>query len=179
MILNSVTTDGKVLGYVITDGDLQYAICKDGLLSPAVFDTLIKEGYRYFGNGVFEDEKGVNIEDYPAIDYMKLSAEAKADFDVYEKAYTDSDVVSHISKRPPATAPKFEVPTDIKIHTREELLKFLSTKLDPMDPLRWRPLNSFVDPSALFTLQEYYKLENSNAIQCIQEREAYSLEHLL
>lgn len=181
MITNVIVLDDKIVGYKIKTGEISYSTCKDGLMSKPIFDSLIKDGYKYFGNQIFETPEGNPIDELTQINYNTLSADERSEFDIADNLYKDEDVLEYISKKPPKDAPKWKEPLTYMLNTREELIEFLKdcAKLPEDNPASYMPLNAFTNPEALMSEQEYLSANGLKLRNLIKSREKYSFTRFI
>jgi len=168
-ILNNTS---EVIGVHIEGSDgYRYPISIKGLHSKTIFKELLSSGYKYYGAYVFEKE-GKRINDLASIPFDSLSGEEQEEFDIVDDLLSDDELATHISTEPLKGSLQFKQPLEIVINTREELLDFLnkSSYIPEDSHLSYMPLNTFVNPKALFTVSEYVDPANNTYTSKIESR---------
>lgn len=151
--------NGKNCYKVLDDTGLEYELTFRGLYSSELLDEMKAAGYQvldYYGHIVTPD--GVSIEDIALSDCTLSVAEIDAMESMDDFAVTEAEATAYFTRETERTLVELHKPVEVKIKTREELIKYLvnyslliRNNLGDEDCL---PLNSFVAPEALFTFEE-------------------------
>lgn len=164
LIKEKLTVDGVHIGYTIEDDGITSPVHKKLLFSELYFHALIESGYKFFSYDpdTVEDKSGnliVNIESREADDEEKSWFDLQTEqviTDCYSDAYC-SKYYAHKKK----SAIQFRTEPSYEINTREELIEYLKDQRAFFNrnayTSDWRPLNFFVNPEALFSIDEMVK----------------------
>lgn len=151
--------NGKNCYKVLDDTGLECELTFRGLYSSELLDQMKAAGYQildYYGHIVTPD--GISIEDIALSDCTLSVAEIDAMESMDDFAVTEAEATAYFTRETERVLVELRGPIDVRIKTREELIKYLvnyslllRNNLGDEDCL---PLNSFVAPEALFTLEE-------------------------
>lgn len=160
-ILNSIKDNETIVGYRVEDGTFVLPLCKKALYLDMYIEPLIAAGYKYYGYDAdtIEDSTGTPISQLPAVplseqDDMEWAASINlAD----QTALSDAEASRYYSYRETSVI-HFRTEESYDINTREELVQYLLGLERALFSANFstdcRPLNSFVAPDALFTINE-------------------------
>lgn len=160
-ILSKITDNGVIVGYRVEDDAFVLPLCKKALYLDMYIEPLINAGYKYYGYDAdtIEDPNGVPITMLPEVllseqDDMEWFASVNmAD----SSALTDVEASRYYTFRE-SSVMKFKTEDSYEINTREELVAYLRqlerTLFSACFSTDCRPINSFVNPDALFTIEE-------------------------
>lgn len=164
ILTNKVIRDGKFVGVRLHEEDANDEFAIDlpirSLYSKYYLSQLKESGYKIYDyNGNIETPTGLSIEDLPAIDFNTVDMDwwntLAANMD---EILTDAEASAFYSFNTNAEAVKFAEPVTYEINTREELERFIDREYAKYCTLGYcidnRPLNSFVNPEALYTMDE-------------------------
>ena len=164
-ITNKIMENGNIVGYMIEDGRFSLPMCKDALYDEVYITGLISEGYKYYSREAndIEDKDGNSISNLPAIELSTLgdSTAWNASLDVaLSSAMSDAEASKYYSFKEESVV-HFRTESTYTINTREELIHYLEGLKRALYSVGYstdnRPLNSFVNPDALFTIDEVEK----------------------
>lgn len=151
--------NGKNCYKILDDTGLECELTFRGLYSPELLDQMKEAGYQildYYGHIVTPD--GISIEDIALSDCTLSVAEIDAMESMDDFAVTEAEATAYFTRETERVLVELHEPVNARIKTREELIKYLinyslllRNNLGDEDCL---PLNSFVAPEALFTLEE-------------------------
>ena len=171
-ILKQVTKEGKVVGVEL---DMDGYICPfptKGLYNEQILVGLIDSGYKFFDyHGDIEMPNG---QDLTSLDSVDLSTYNKEDIAGFEgmlmtaemEALTDTEASKYYSYR--STMQKIELPREesYEINTREEFEQYIAKQQIMIASIGYssdnRPINSFVHPDALYSMEELVQDKNGN-----------------
>jgi hypothetical protein len=181
-IKNVVKKDEKIYILVIKDETETYPIRVESLHNPVIFESLVADGWELY-NLPFDFRKGsVTLEDLPVIDYkdLKITPEQEQDMvDMMATTYKEVDLRAKMVVGEKKYI-QWERGTYL-INSREELINFLavaeSTKFEMDIETLYMPLNSFVNPVALFTPKEYFDPKNRKLRDMIEKRRSISFRN--
>ena len=160
-ILNKIVDNGVIVGYRVEDDAFVLPLCKKALFLDMYIEPLIRDGYKYYGYDadLIEDPNGNPITDLPEVllsdqDEMEWFASVNlAD----QSALTDADASRYYTFRE-SSVMEFRREDSYEINTREQLVQYLLGLERALFTASFstdnRPLNSFVNPDALFTINE-------------------------
>lgn len=175
-ITKRIERDGEIIGYIVEEFGIDNCVLSRGLYNEYYLGELIQAGYKYYNYNADEIEKpdGTKISTLPAVDASLISEdELIAIQDMAANAYSDAQCAKYYSYRETA-AIEFREPVEITIHTREELVAYLEeveyTSVRSGFCTDHQPLNSFVDRSALFTLDEVRSDDNIRRLLTIAQK---------
>lgn len=160
-ILKRIVEGNTIVGYQVEDGDFILPICKRGLFTELYIEPLIAAGYKYFGYDadLIEDADGNPISSYEAMDFSEVDdVEWFSSVNIADSsALTDAEAAKYYTFRE-ESAISFRTEESYEINTREELVQYLTGLNRSLFTASFstdnRPLNSFVNPEALFTIDE-------------------------
>lgn len=163
-ILNKIVDSGVIVGYRVEDGTFVLPMCKKALYIEMYIEQLTRDGYKYYGYDAdaIETPDGHPITELPEValseqDDMEWFASVNA---ADSSALSDADASRYYTFRE-ASIYSFRKEDSYEINTREELIRYLTGLRRAMSTANFftdcRPLNAFVNPDALFTIEE---LEN-------------------
>lgn len=163
-ITNKIVENGNIVGYMIEDGRFSLPMCKDALYDEVYITGLISEGYKYYSREAnnIEDKDGNSISNLPAIELSTLDMVAwNASLDVaLSSSMSDAEASKYYSFKEESVV-QFRTESTYEINTREELIHYLEGLRRALYSVGYstdnRPLNSFVNPDALFTIDEVEK----------------------
>ena len=171
-LTNKIMCDGLHIGFRVSEGEhgdeLVYPISIGCLYSHAILQPLTASGYKVYGMGCdIEDPVGQPIMSLP----VELMDNTHEDYDmlvsVFPEELSEPEVAQYMTQRSAAsyTAMKKSEPLECLINTREELVQYLarynSRNFASVTNAETRPLNSFVNPDALFSVKELDKTGES------------------
>ena len=160
-ILKKIVDNGTIVGYQVEDGTFVLPMCKKALYMELYIEPLIAEGYKYYNYDAdsIEDPDGRPISEHEAMSFAEVDdVEWFASENTAEaSALSDAEAAKYYTFRE-ESAISFRQESSYEINTRKELEQYL----DEMSRMMFqavfstdnRPLNSFVHPDALFTLEE-------------------------
>lgn len=153
---------GDTVGYTLEEtSGLSYPVTERGLYDEDVLIGLTEAGYKvmdYHGNILMPD--GVSIKDLVEVQCTATEDEIQTMLDMEDLVLTEAEATKYFCRDIEITAIELRKP-NVEIKTREELVKYLEKvkrqrRLTNTD-VDVRPLNAFVAPEALFTLDEYMR----------------------
>lgn len=166
-LTSKLMVDGKHVGYLSDDGGTLFPLLKQLLHTKLYFHTLLDAGYKFYSYDpdTIEDPLGRPIVNLPE---MEASEEHKEWFELQqEQALTDRYEDSYCSKYysfKTQSAIEFRKESSYEINTREELEDYLMSQnefyKDNLHFLDVRPLNAFVNPEALYSIDEIVSKQN-------------------
>lgn len=164
ILTNKVIRDGKFVGVRLHEEDANDEFVIDlpirSLYSKYYLSQMKESGYKIYDyNGNIETPTGDSIENLPAIDFSTVDMDwwnsLAANMD---EILTDAEASEFYSFNSQVEAVKFSEPVSYEINTREELERFIDREYSKYCTLGYcidnRPLNSFVNPEALYTMDE-------------------------
>ena len=160
-VLNKIVDNGTIVGYQIEDGTFTLPMCKKALYLDMYINPLIQAGYKYYGYDadMIEDPDGTPISEHTAIDRSEVDElEWAASIDMASSsALSDAEASKYYTYKE-ETAIKFKTEDSYAINTREEFIAYLNQIETTFFGVNYvadnRPINSFVNPNALFTVDE-------------------------
>ncbi len=160
-ILNKIVDNGTIVGYQVEDGQFTLPMCKKALYVEMYMNPLIQAGYKYYGYDadLIEDPSGVPICNHPAMDRNEVDElEWAASLDLASSsALSDAEASKFYTFRE-ESAYKFKTEPTYQINTREEFIAYLEQAASTFFGVNYvtdnRPINYFVNPDALFTIDE-------------------------
>ncbi len=164
VLTHKVIRDGKFVGVRLHEEDANDAFAIDlpirSLYSKYYLSQLKESGYKIYDyNGNIETPTGDSVEGLPAIGFKDIDMDwwntLSANMD---EILTDAEASAFYSFNSNVEAVKFAEPVAYEINTREELERFIDREYSKYCTLGYcidnRPLNSFVNPEALYTMDE-------------------------
>ena len=118
--------NGKNCYKVLDDTGLEYELTFRGLYSSELLDEMKAAGYQvldYYGHIVTPD--GVSIEDIALSDCTLSVAEIDAMESMDDFAVTEAEATAYFTRETERTLVELRKPAEVKIKTREELIKYL------------------------------------------------------
>lgn len=163
-ILKSIKENGNIIGYQVEDSDFVLSICKKALYLDMYIEPLTQAGYKYYSYEAddIEDPEGTPISTYESIDRSEIEdIEWFASIDLAESsALSDTEASKYYTFRQ-ESAVEFKREDSYEINTREEFIQYLEELRYSLYSVSYstdnRPINSFVNPDALFTIEEVSK----------------------
>ena len=160
-ILKKIVDNGTIVGYQVEDGTFVLPICKKALYLELYIEPLVAEGYKFYGYDAdnIEDPNGVVISKLPEMSFSEVDdVEWFASVNLADSsALTDAEAAKYYTFRE-ESALTFKQEDSYEINTREELIQYLNEMNRMLFQSTFstdnRPLNSFVHPDALFTIEE-------------------------
>lgn len=164
ILTHKVIRDGNFVGVRLHEEDANDEFAIDlpirSLYSKYYLSQLKESGYKIYDyNGNIDLPNGDSIESLPAVDFKEIDMDwwntLAANMD---EILTDAEASEFYSFNSQVEAVKFAEPISYEIKTREELERFIDREYSKFCTLGYcidnRPLNSFVDPEALYTMDE-------------------------
>lgn len=160
-ILKRITENGSTVGYTIDEGGIILPMCNDALYTEFYIRPLTEAGYKYFSRNADEivDPDGVSLASYESIELSTIdSVEWLASLDLAATSMlSDVDASVFYTFREESVI-SFRTEPSYEINTREEFIAYLKglkyTFYSTSYSIDNRPINSFVHPDALFTIDE-------------------------
>lgn len=160
-ILNSIKDNETIVGYRVEDGTFVLPLCKKALYLDMYIAPLIADGYKYYGYDadLIEDASGTPISELPAVQLSEQDdMEWAASINLADQAaLSDAEASRYYSYRETSVV-QFRTEDSYEINTREELVQYLLGLERALFTASFstdnRPLNAFVNPEALFTINE-------------------------
>lgn len=160
-ILKKIVDNGNIVGYQIEDGTFTLPMCRKALYLEMYINPLIQAGYKYYGYDadLIEDPDGVPISEHEAISREEVDElEWNASIDLASSsALSDAEASKYYTFRE-ESAYQFKTEPSYQINTREEFIAYLEQAESAFFGVNYvsdnRPINFFVNPNALFTIDE-------------------------
>lgn len=160
-ILKRIVDGNETVGYQVNDGTFTLPMCNKALYLEMYMVPLIESGYKYYGYdaNLIEDPDGVPISTRESIDKSELDElEWFASIDLAaNESLSDAEASKYYTFRE-ASMFEFKKEASYQINTREELIAYLEQAKNAFYGVSYvadnRPLNYFVNPDALFTIDE-------------------------
>lgn len=172
-IINRLRIRGNENAFMVKDADVTYPVFSTSLLAAEIFSQLESSGYKLC-NLPFDFRKdGMSIMSLPVIDYTPTPAEEQDMFDIDSMPkMSNEEARSKIS----AEDVKYVdlPPTNYLYNTREEFIDFLKTVQVAQVEDVPIPINYFVHPNALFTVEEWRSGEYAEYFRVMEERRRMS-----
>ena len=160
-------------GVLIRDGAAEYPVLSEALTNTVIFPQLLESGYKLIALPYSFEFNGVPVSSLPVEDYIPASEqEAESLYTMVGSKYNGGNLSQYLTK--PTKAVIETPPTKFSIMTRDAFIKYLDDISVVNDPDDYLPLNYFVDPSALFTYQEYFDPANIKYRNIIEGRRRMS-----
>lgn len=160
-ILQRIVENGVIIGYQVKDDRFTLPMCKKALYLEMYMNPLIEAGYKYYGYeaDTIEDPDGAPISTHESIDRSEVddmewfaSVELAA-----SSALSDAEASKYYTFRE-ESAYQFKTESSYTINTREEFITYLEQAQSTFFTVDYvtdnRPINFFVNPEALFTIDE-------------------------
>lgn len=163
-ILEKIVRNGETVGYMV---DMGYGAAmpteKRALYSEMYIRPLVESGYKYFdydANNI-EDANGNSISTHDSVDFDSVDmVEWSASVDEASNALSDAEASKYYTFKA-SNIYEFRKESSYQINTREELISYLERLESTFYGVSYvndhRPINSFVNPEALFTIDELRK----------------------
>lgn len=156
-----IVDNGNTVGYIVMDGDFLLPVCEAALYTEMYMAALVESGYKYYGYDPrkIKDKNGNLITGLEAVELSTLDyVEWQSSID-FANDYKLSDFeASKFYTFEEESVVEFRREDTYEINTREELLRYLDRLKSALYSLDYsvdnRPLNSFVNPDVLFTIDE-------------------------
>lgn len=168
-----MTGANDVNGVLIYDEGEEYPVFLESLHNTIIFPMLVESGYKLTGLPYGFIKNGVPFDKLPVEHYNCSDIETERMYNSIGVKLPYDELKKYIDVQ--AAQGRDLPPTNYTIHTREELLEYLEATAIADTDEDFKPLNYFVAPDALFTLQEYKSLENHKYISLISRRREMSL----
>lgn len=163
-ILKRVVKDGQVVGVEL---DMDGYICPfptKGLYNEQILVALVDAGYKYYNyQGDIELPSGKHIDDLEMKDIILYNSDEIAGFEgmlitAEMEALTDAEASQYYSYRTNMQRVELRKESSYEINTREEFEQYIMRQQIMIASYGYssdnRPINSFVNPSALYTMEE-------------------------
>ena len=184
ILTNIVMRDGKFAGVRLHEEDANDEFAIDlpikSLYTRYYLSRMKESGYKIYDyNGNIETPQGDSIESLPAIDFAEVDMDwwntLAANMD---EILTDAEASEYYSFNSQVESVSFAEPVAIEINTREELERYIDREYSKYCTLGYctdnRPLNSFVNPEALYTMDELQdNKELANKLNAINARHTF------
>lgn len=178
-IKRMLTRGGQVFAAEIIDGTEQYKVFVESLENSVILPELIKSGWELVSLPFTLKRNGMTLDKLPKMEYSPDREEEMEMYDLLgtqltideKRAYLSEDKVETIN----STTGKYT------IETREEFLKYIDAVVGQGLEEDFLPINYFVHPNALFSLEEYKDPKNGMYVQKLTDRRKLSMmqfEHL-
>jgi hypothetical protein len=160
-VLKKIVDGGEIVGYLIDDGSFTLPMCKKALFLEMYINPLLEVGYKYYGYdaNLIEDPNGRPISELEVMDKSEVDdLEWYASVELANTdALSDADASKYYTFRE-ESAYQFKTEPSYQINTREEFLAYLNQIKNTFYNVNYvsdnRPINYFVNPDALFTIDE-------------------------
>lgn len=184
ILTNKVVRDGKLVGvrFHLDDANDEFGIDSPirGLYTRFYLSQLKESGYKIYDyNGNIEMPNGDSIDSLPVMDFSLVDMDCWTSMAAnMDETLTDAEASEFYSFNSQAEAIKFSEPVAYEINTREELDRFIDREYSKYCTLGYcidnRPLNSFVNPDALYTMDEIQEnKELVNRLNAINVRHTF------
>ena len=183
-IANSIYDGDTLVGYRVAyedfDASLDYPI--RGLYLPQVIEDLTSCGYKYYDyHGDIETPDGTPIKDLPRIAFSEIDKAAwnNVAMSVEAQVYTDAECARYYTLRVSNAIIEFKKESSYEINTREEFLDYIEAVRQSYSLYGVcgdnRPINSFVNPECLFTIDEILdpELELADKLKVLNTRHIF------
>lgn len=159
-VVEKIVKDNEIEGYKVLLNGNPMTVPKDALYTEMLLVAMTESGYKYYSREANDitDKDDNKISDLPEMKYEDVDQVSwKAAVDMAERdAMSDFQASKYYSSSTNSVV--FKQPVNVEINTREELIAYLrGLKVGFGDTLFCndnRPLNSYVNPDALFTIDE-------------------------
>lgn len=159
-LINRIVENGNTVGFMLDEGDFSYPMPTEALYNESYLVSLIEAGYKFYDhNGTIELPNGESVDSLPSIDFSTVnqvgwaSAVASAATD----ALTDAEASKYYAYKSSQTI-ELKTEATYEINTREEFEAYIRSVRAMVSSYGFcldnRPINSFVNPAALFTVNE-------------------------
>lgn len=172
-IKRMLTRGGQVFAAEIVDGQEQYKVFVESLENNVILPELIKSGWELVSLPFTLKRNGMTLDKLPRMEYSPDREEEMEMYDLLgtqltveeKRAYLSEDKVETINN----TTGKYT------IETREEFLEYIDTVVGKGKEEDFLPINYFVHPNALFSLEEYKDPKNGMYVQKLTDRRNLSM----
>lgn len=170
-------------GVMIEDTGLVYPITMECLHNKALCKLLIAAGWKLYGVPYDFRKDGITFDLLPTVNYENINITDSQIDDIEDmkfNLYSNSELIELIDEN-----------TDVEYHfregmnaikTREQFLDFLegikTGRLNETNPMSYMPLNSFVSPAALFSVDDYLSDKYAYYREIIERRRNLSIRRL-
>lgn len=160
-INKKIIDNGNIVGYQVEDDSFILPMCKKALYTEMYMNPLIQAGYKYYGYDadLIEDPDGVPISEHDSMsrdDVDELEWAASLDL-ANSCALSDAQASKYYTFRE-ESAYHFKTEESYQINTREEFIAYLEQTESAFFNVNYaadnRPINFFVNPDVLFTIDE-------------------------
>lgn len=198
ILTNRVIRDGQFVGVRLHEDDANDEFAIDlpirSLYTQYYLSRMKESGYKIYDyNGNIELPNGQPVDTLPSVDFSTIDMDWwNAFVSNMDEILTDAEASEFYSFNASTEAVKFAEPVSYEIDTREELERFIDREYSKYCTLGYctdnRPLNSFVNPEALYTMDEIQenrelvnKLNAMNARHTFKDYTAYriTIEYLM
>lgn len=157
---------------LIKDGDMEYPVFMESLLNTVIMPELLNSGWQYCGMPYDFRKDGLKLSDMPVEDFNPSVEEQQEMWDLIGDKLSAEELKANITE---AAVNYLETPpADYKINTRDEFLKYLEDSDRYVNENDFLPINYFVHPSALFTVEEYTSGQFSQYTEILERRRRMS-----
>lgn len=158
---------------LINDEGEEYPVFLESLHNTVILPELMKSGYTLTSLPYGFVKDGVSFDKLPVETYTPTDVETELMYNSIGVKMNYDDIKAYISVSDAVGLPT--PPTEYTIHTREELISYLSaTAVATLDD-DFLPLNYFVAPDARFDIKEYLHSDNHKWVELITKRREMTL----
>lgn len=158
---------------LINDEGEEYPVFLESLHNTVILPELMKSGYTLTSLPYGFVKDGVSFDQLPVENYTPTDVETELMYNSIGVKMNYDDIKAYISVSDAVGLPT--PPTEYTIHTREELISYLSaTAMATLDD-DFLPLNYFVAPDARFDIKEYLHSDNHKWVELITKRREMTL----
>lgn len=143
--------------YDVDKGDYREVTSERGLYEESTIEGLIESGYKFQDyHGTIFTPEGVLIQELAESACVATQSELQQMLDMEEAVLTEAEATKYFVRAVEVKFVEKRQPVEIRFHTRDELVNYLEevNRNKEHGVADFLPLNSFVDPDALFTLEE-------------------------
>lgn len=160
-ISHKIMNNGTIVGYMVQDGSFTLPMCKNALYTELYIQGLIDAGYKFYSReaDTIEDKDGQPICNLPSVELNTLDEiEWNASLDMaMSSALSDAEAAKYYSFKE-TSAIEFKREDTYEINTRERFIAYLEGLKRAFYNVDYstdnRPINSFINPDVLFTIDE-------------------------
>lgn len=161
-IVNKIVDNGQIVGYLIDSGYAEKMPCpKNALYTDFYMRPLLQSGYKYYSREANDitDPKGNCIASLPEVPLSIVDQDLwNSGLDIaLSSALSDTEASKYYSYKEDSVV-QFRTESSYEINTREEFLNYLESIRHALYTVSYtvdnRPLGSFVNPDAMFTIDE-------------------------
>lgn len=174
-VVNRLRINGNENAFMLRDAEVSYPVFSTSLLAAEIFNQLISSGYKLCGLPFDFRKDGISIMSLPVVDYSPTMDEQQDMFDIDSaQKMSNEEVRGKISEDDVTyiTMPE----TNYVYSTREEFIDFLKTVRTAGVEAYPIPINYFVHPNALFTVDEWRSGKYAEYFRIMEERR--SMTHM-